>query len=171
AGSRDGMPVPVLLRNNGGIAMAIEDNGLSGTFKPVIVWTSLADNWRSGAVNANSPRRWSALQPPLPPAVYGGAPYLRQMPSGATILAYQQGDTGNLDLARMVVGVGDAQARNFSTLSHPFPHSPGKSQLWNALFVKNRNTITAISQTSINGIGGIWSIDGRLVRQATPVAR
>lgn len=171
AGSRDGMPVPVVLREDQGIAMAIEDNGLSGNFKPVVVWTSAKDNWRSGVIDAKSRRRWSALQSPLPASVYAGAPYLRQMPSGDTILSFQQSDNGDLQFARMVVGIGDAQARNFGNLSYPFPHTPGKSQLWNSLFVKNNDTITAISQTEINGVSGIWSIDGRLVREAAAATR
>ena len=47
AGSRDGMPVPVYLHDDKGIAVAIEDPGLDGTFKPVIVHTSVDDNWHS----------------------------------------------------------------------------------------------------------------------------
>lgn len=165
AGSRDGMPVPIVLRDGQGIAMAIEDNGLNGNFKPVVVWTSLKDNWRSGVVDAKSSRRWSALQTPLAAPVYAGAPYLRQMPSGETILSFQQSDNGDLNRARMIVCIGDAQARNFTHPTQPFPATPGASQLWNALFVKNPDTITAISQTTMNGVRGIWSIDGKLVRQ------
>lgn len=171
AGSRDGMPVPIVLRDGQGIAMAIEDNGMSGNFKPVIVWTSAKDNWRSGVVDAKSTRRWSALQSRLPSSVYDGAPYLRQMASGETILSFQRSDNGDLKFARMVVATGDAQARHFRNLSHPFPHTAGKSQLWNSLFVKNKDTITAISQTEINGVSGIWSIDGRMVREAASITR
>ena len=165
AGSRDGMPVPIVLSNGAGIAMAIEDNGLSGNFKPVIVATTTQDNWRSGAVDGKSSRRWSALQTPLAPSIYAGAPYIRQMPTGETILSFQQSGNGDLNKARMVVCIGDERARNFAGASEPFPVTPDASQLWNSLFVKNRDTITAISQTTIKGVRGVWSIDGKLVRK------
>ena len=61
AGSRDGMPVPVRLQQDKGLALAIEDNGLNGAFKPVIIHTTMQDNWKSGTVLADSPNRWSAL--------------------------------------------------------------------------------------------------------------
>ncbi len=168
-GSRDGMPVPIVLHNPEGtalgVAVAIEDNGLSGTFKPVIVWTPLNDLWRSGAVGADSPNRWGALATPLPPSAYAGAPYLRQMPSGETILAFQEDDDGDIHRARILVGVGDASARNFEGLSFPFPPTPNKNQLWPALFVKDAQTITVLCETVINGTYGLWSIDGRLVHE------
>ncbi len=162
AGSRDGMPVPLVLRKGRGIVVAIEDNGLSGTFKPVIISTSMTDSWRSGAVDGKSAHRWSALQTPLAPQVYAGAPYLRQMPSGQTILAFQQSDDGDIDHARVVVGVGDGWARNFAGASFPFPQQSGTRQLWPALFVKNKRTLTVLCETRINGHFGVWSIDGEL---------
>ncbi len=162
-GFRDGMPVPLVLQNGRGIAVAIEDNGLSGNFKPAIVFTSLADNWRAGVVPGQSARRWSALRAPLAPPVYAGAPYLRQMPGGETLLSFQQSDSGDLKTARMVVCVGDAHARNFDNPTHPFPPGAAAAQLWNALFVKGRRTVSAISTTAFNGVWGVWSVDGRLV--------
>jgi len=165
AGFRDGMPVPLLLEGGRGIALAIEDNGLSGNFKPVIIFTPLEDNWRSGCVGGDSPRRWSALATPLPPPVYAGAPYLRRLPSGETLLSFQQSDSGDLMKdTRMVVCIGDAGARHFARPSHPFPQAPGIGQLWNSLFVKDARTVTALSTTTINGTGGLWSMDGHLRR-------
>ena len=164
AGSRDGMPVPVVLRDNAGVALAIEDNGLSGTFKPGIVFSDLATGWRGGPVRADSPRRWGALAVPLPPAVYAGAPYLRQMPGGETVLSFQQGDDpNNLRSARMAVSLGDRNARNFGVPSFPFPPTPGRGQLWNSLFVKDAQTITAVTSAFLNGQGGVWTMDGRVV--------
>ncbi len=162
AGSRDGMPTPLVLRHGRGIVVAIEDPGLSGTFKPVIVSTSMKDNWRSGVVDGKSARRWSALQTPLSPQVYAGAPYLQQMPSGQTVLAFQQSDDGDINHARIVVCVGDQWARNFAGASSPFPTQAGARQLWPSLFVKNKRTVTAICEARINGHFGVWSIDGQL---------
>lgn len=166
-GRRDGMPVPLLLDWPHGIAVAIEDNGLSGTFKPVIVRTDPEDNWQSGHVDGNSGRRWSALEVPLAPAVYGGAPYLRRFASGETVLSIQSGEgraRGNtLDFSRMAVYVGDGEARHFTNRSFPFDVVENANGLWNSLFIKDATTVTAISGTTVNGVRGLWAIDGRLV--------
>lgn len=164
---RDGMPVPLVLQGGNGIALAIEDNGLAGTFKPVIIYSSLEDNWRSGFIGGSSERRWSALEVPLAESVYGGAPYLRQFPSGETVLSIQSGEgrqRGNvLDFSRMAVYIGDSDARNFTNRSFPFHVPDDANGLWNSLFVKNANTVTAISGTTVDGVRGLWAIDGRLV--------
>jgi len=166
-GRRDGMPVPLLLDWPNGIAVAIEDNGLSGAFKPVIVRTAPEDNWQSGHVDGSSEQRWQALEVPLAAAVYGGAPYLRQFPSGETVLSIQSGEgraRGNtLDFSRMAVYIGDSEARRFRNRSFPFDVAENANGLWNSLFIKNATTVTAISGTVVNGVRGLWAIDGRLV--------
>jgi len=163
---RDGMPVPQLLAGGRGIAVSIEDNGLSGErFKPVILRTTLADNWRSGVVGGDSPHRWGALAEPLEPQWYGGGPFLRQLPSGETLLSYQESADGTMDRCRMAVCVGDKDAKNFTNKTYPIPLGPVQNQAWNALFVKDARTVTAISTATINGVRGIWAIDGRVVRQ------
>ena len=159
AGHRDGMPVPLVLQN-GKTVMAIEDNGLSGTFKPVIIAP------QNGApVGATSQYRWSALQTPLASYVYAGAPYLAQMPDGTTILSAQVGYDGALKNARMAVWVGDSDARNFGDVSFPFydfNQISGKNGLWNALWPKDAHTVSALSNTSIGGVFGVWCISGRV---------
>ena len=164
-GARDGMPVPLILKKGKGIAMAIEDSGLSGNFKPAIVLTSMKDNWHSGVRIPDGTNRWSALRT-LPEAVVSAsAPYLRQMPSGETLLSFQRSETGEMAKAYMVVCIGDEWARNFDAPSRPFPVTEGKAQLWNSLFVKNKKTVTALSEATINGVFGIWSIEGTLSRK------
>lgn len=158
--SRDGMPVPVLDRNGRTIVMAIEDNGLSGTFKPVI--EASANGWRDGPVEGGSPRRWGALIPPLPPSTYAGAPYLRQLPGGEFALSFQKSDSGNMQESRMAVAIGTNRARGFSDISFPFRSDGGTPQLWNSLFVKSPGTLTAVSETSQHGIHGIWAVDGSI---------
>lgn len=155
---RDGMPVPLLLADGRTIALAIEDDGLSGAFKPVIVTTS--DEWRSGAVLGDGPRRWSALALPLPETTYAGAPYLCRMADGTIVLSYQESAAGSLEASRMVVCIGNQQARAFTARSLPFPD--GQPQLWNALFAKGPKTVTAISTATIGGRQGIWTVDGTL---------
>ena len=163
AGHRDGMPVPVLLAD-GGVAVAIEDNGLSGSFKPVILYTSRADAWRSGTVTGASAARESALAEPLPAQTYAGAPYLRQMPGGETILSFQRSDDGTMAHSRIVVAVGDSRARKFAGLTEPFPPTPGAAQLWASLFVKDDRTVLALATVTLEGVRGVWSVEGRLHR-------
>jgi len=175
AGHRDGMPVPVLLAGAKGIAVAIEDNGIAGTFKPAIVHTTPAENWGQAFAGGESERRWAALQVQLPDAVYAGAPYLRQFPGGETVLSVQSGEgrlnQGTLRNSQMVVYLGNPEARNFHAGSVPFPVAPEASGLWNALFIKDETTVTAISGTVINGVRGLWAIDGRLERGAVTERR
>jgi hypothetical protein len=161
-GHRDGMPVPLVLRRGRGIVVAIEDNGLRGRMKPAIIHTSVKSNWRGGVVGGDSPRRWSALKRPLPPKIAAAAPYIRQFPSGETVLSCQSDEGGGP--LRMVVYVGDASARDFAGKTVPFPTDAGKPGLWNALFIKGPRTVTAISGTTIRGMAGVWAIDGELVR-------
>ena len=162
-GSRDGMPVPVVSRDGKSICLAIEDNGLSGTFKPVIVFSRIAENgWSDGSVDGGSRRRWSALAEPLPESTYAGAPYLRQFPDGRYVISFQMASSGKMEDSRMAVSLGNDKAKKFGEPSFPFPGKTGKAQLWNSLFIKSAKTITAVSETTINGKSGIWAIDGTL---------
>lgn len=155
AGHRDGMPVPIILRGGKEIVMAIEDNGLNGNFKPSIV---------SMPVTGGPSQRWGALRTPLPDSTYAGAPYLRQMPSGETVLSAQVSPDGDLGHAQMVVYVGSDRARDFGSPSMPFSLPPETAGLWNSLFVKDGSTITALSSTTVRGVRGLWSIDGHMHR-------
>jgi len=157
-GHRDGMPVPLVLAKGKGIAVAIEDNGYGAAFQPVIVHTSLRDNWNQPCAGASSPRRWRALRRPLR-ASWTGAPYIRQMPSGETVLSFQSNE--GRKKPQMVVFVGDENARGFDGRSVPFQVSPDEGGWWNSLFVKNDSTITAVSACN----GGIWAIDGRITNR------
>ena len=158
---RDGMPVPLVLRDNKGVVVAIEDNGVNGRFKPVLLHTSLADNWRDIPINGGSSRRYSALKTPLPDDVYAGAPYLCQLPSGMTVLSVQSTADGRTQ-PQMVVYLGDNEAKSFGDKSIPFPSPPSVSALWNSLFVKGSNTVTAISTTRIGDVQGLWAVDGHV---------
>ncbi|MCP5533611.1 MAG: exo-alpha-sialidase [Akkermansiaceae bacterium] len=160
-GSRDGMPVPLLVPRSKGIVVAIEDNGLRGTFKPVIVASSWArGGWSDGPVGGDSPRRWPALEDPLPTRAYAGAPYLCRLGDDVTVLSFQLADNGRMEDSRMVVCLGNGRARDFGKTTHPFPE--GERQLWNSLFTKDGSTVTAVSEATIDGVRGIWTVDGKL---------
>lgn len=162
-GHRDGMPVPLVLNGKKGIAVAIEDNGLAGpAFKPAIVHTALHNKWADSPVGPGSPNRWPALADPLPPRVNAAAPYLCQFPTGETLLSFQMTDDSRRQ-PHMVVAVGDDRAKNFDQLSVPFNVGPETACLWNSLFIKSGTIVTAVSHTTINGILGLWAVDGVLI--------
>lgn len=180
-GKRDGMPVPVVFYSGytHNLVMSIEDDGINGAFKPVIIlldddvdcWVDGDGKRHSSAVSDSdnfrhaqpkSTGRWSALAEPLPAAAYAGAPYLCQMPNdmGTTILSAQYSPDGNDRKARMAVWVGDSSAHNFTRMSLPFGEENQSSGLWNSVWPKNANTVNALSSTTIDGVFGLWSIDG-----------
>lgn len=155
AGARDGMPVPLILQNGKGIVVAIEDNGYTKMFLPAFVHTTMERNWKQGPATGASPRRWLAVKKPMS-VEWGGAPYIRQMPSGETVLSFQS-SVGRKH-PQMVVYVGDEDARSFEGRTVPFDVPAEEGGWWNSLFVKDADTITAVSQCN----GGIWAIDGRI---------
>jgi hypothetical protein len=167
AGSRDGMPAPLLLQNGRDIVFAIEDNGFRN-FKPYLIHSTIGQNW-SQPVTGTSADRWYALAEPVPDTLYAGAPYLRQLPTGETLLSYQgtENRINRLANAEMKVVVGDSQARNFSQKSVPFLIPAGKSGLWNSLSILADSTIIALTSTNGYSTGGeveVWMIKGRLTR-------
>lgn len=72
---------------------------------------------------------------------------------------------GEMETALMIVYIGNGDARDFASPSEPFPAKERAAQLWDSLFVKNADTVIAVSETSIGGQPGIWSVEGKLARQ------
>lgn len=97
SGARDGMPVPIYLLNDKGIVLAIEDNGINGAFKPVIISTSVEDKWSSGTVLGTSTKRKHALRvdQQLETNIYAGAPYIIQLSNKQTLLCIQSSEERN----------------------------------------------------------------------------
>lgn len=160
AGHRDGMPSPILLKDQSSIVVAIEDNGWGGIddFFPTTVRCSLDENWGNNYfVDANSPNRQKAHNIT---EAKGGAPYLRVLPWGETVLSwqskYKHGDNYN-----MVTAVGDANAENFKALSNPFNISSNESAMWNSVAVIDTGIVVAVA--SINK--GIEMIKGYPMQQ------
>lgn len=165
-GHRDGMPVPIMLKGSKEILFSIEDNA-NGQFKPAIIRNSLTQNWQK-PVGADDAERNFALVPQLPDTVYAGAPYLRQLKSGATILSYQStlGRGRNGDLAYMQVALGDKNARNFKDVEIPFEIPANKHGLWNSLCILNDDTIIAITSTNaFSNSTAVWMIKGKLIKR------
>ncbi|SDE99611.1 BNR repeat-like domain-containing protein [Mucilaginibacter pineti] len=165
-GHRDGMPIPIILKGKKEIAFSIEDNA-GGQFKPSIIRNSFAQNWQK-TVGANDAGRTYALTPKLPDTIYAGAPFLRQLHSGETILSYQStmGRGHNWEQACMQVTVGNSNAENFISVPTPFNVPVGKHGLWNSLCVLNDDTIIALTSTNAYGdSNAVWMIKGRLVKK------
>jgi hypothetical protein len=164
--SRDGMPVPVLLNNGKEIVYAIEDNGFKN-FKPYIIRSTVDKSWPK-TVGANDANRTYALANKIQDSIYAGAPYLRQLKTGETILSYQgtEGRMNDMNHSEMKVVIGDDHAMNFSRKTVPFKLAPEKSGLWNSLSVLDDNTVVALTSTNnySAGRGGeVWMIEGHVI--------
>ncbi len=172
--SRDGMPVPVYLKNRKGIAVAIEDPGFMGRFKPMIVHTDADDNWASGQVDGGSKHRWpifGSSSEYLASDVYCGQPYVIQLNTGETIYSAASGEDRDPITSdthgRMAVYVGDDNAKNFIARSFPFPFATnsGARAIWNSIMQYNDSTLLAVCtvEGSVSK-SGIWTSEGIIMR-------
>lgn len=168
AGKRDGMAVPIYLPHSGEIAMAIEDNGVRGSFKPVIIRTR--NNWSDGFVMGNDERREEALAArcSVDDSVYAGAPYLIRLGKKHTLLSIQstEGRKGRgHKFANMQVYVGNRNARHFCNRSTPLPHlNENGSALWNSLAQIDEKRVVAVMTVRgmEGGKNGIWTAIGEI---------
>ena len=170
-GRRDGMPVPIYLPHSGEIAMAIEDNGIRGRFKPVIVRTKA--NWKEGYVRGDDERREEALSPrwAVNEDIYAGAPYLIRLGEKHTLLSIQstEGRQGHdHKFANMQVYVGDKNARNFRKRTTPLPQlGENGHALWNSLAqIDDKHVIAVMSVGGVErGKNGVWTVVGEIVER------
>lgn len=151
AGRRDGMPSAVIL-NDGNIAMAYEDNGwpgFEGSFLPTISVCPLDTDWHDYWTDADSPNRWKACDYDfVNQGLRGGAPCLRVLPWGETVLSHQS-DYGNDDgRFNMYVYVGDEHAKGFKAACAPFSPGQGEEALWNSLAVVDTGVVVAVAPIS-----------------------
>lgn len=150
AGYRDGMPVPVLLKDGRTIVVAIEDNGWPGygDFFPTTVRCDIDKNWKRFCVGGDSENRDKTLDLDYCQLIKGGAPYIRVMPSGETIISWQSiynhGGTHT-----MYTAVGNSDARGFKAVSTPFVTSATDRVMWNSLAVIGDGAVVAVG--SVNG--------------------
>ncbi len=163
AGKRDGMPAPLVLANNGGIAFAIEPVGQS--FGPDIVWSSTTDRWNYPAYGtyANG-HRW------IGPAdgVVGRAPSLTQISTGETVLSFMASDgrsTGgdfkkNVQLAYMT----DQHLKNFRRINDPWPGLPdNEGTYYSSLFIKDASHLVLVTtRNRPDGHSEVWWKEGQI---------
>jgi hypothetical protein len=158
---RDGMPVPVLLQGNRGVAFAIET--VNSPVSPFIIYRHLAQPWiltTSGFYN--NTYRWLVGNF----SGHGGGPYLLQLPTGEVALSvhvYKGGDWHQNNY--MQVMLGNSSAKTFSQLTTPWGTLPvNESAVNNSLFLKDTETIVAVSSRNFtDGSGGIYWLEGKIV--------
>jgi hypothetical protein len=170
SGYRDGMPVPLQLKDTEEIIFAIEDNGIDGKeFKPAIIRS--ATQWKNAPVLATSTDREYAMDHDarIPADKYAGAPYIRQVASGEVILSYQSNEFRKdfqWDRSDMVVAIGSSEGRTFNRKSIPFYTTDAtKTTLWNSLCIENDSTVIALSSTNIYGKTAVWMIKGYILHE------
>lgn len=164
-GKRDGMPVPLLLKDGKDILISIEDNAIN-TFKPYVLRNSLLENW-AVTIGAESANRNYALADRIGDELYAGAPFIRQLRTGETLLSYQgtEDRTNDLNFADMKVVIGDERGQNFKSKSVPFLIPNNKSCLWNSLTVLNDGSVLAITSTNAYANATeVWMIKGTVIK-------
>lgn len=151
---RDGMPVPVLIGDS--IIVTVEDNGWPGadSFVPVTLRCPLETDWKGITIGANSPNRSQVIDYNWCPLAYGGAPYIRVLPWGETVLSRQSyHESGNYDIMNMYVYVGNKNARGFKSMTQPFPDNKytGISVEWNSIAVIDTGIVCALGGVGAKG--------------------
>lgn len=166
AGQRDGMPSPILLKNQNEIVFSIEDNGTNNQFKPYTIRNSITENWQQ-TVDGNSNNRNYALEEVLNNTIYAGATDLAQLSTGEVLMSYQGTEnraTNDINNADMKVVIGSADAKNFNRKSTPFILSNGKSALWNSITVLDDDTVIALTTTNqFSNSSQVWMIKGHII--------
>ena len=112
-----------------------------GDFVPTTVRTSLSNNWKT-YVSGSSSLRNRSVNHSYCPVAKGGAPYLRVLPNGETVLSHQS-TYGEGDNMKMYVYVGNKQAKDFKAMSRPF-YQGGKGCWWNSLAVIDTGIVVAV---------------------------
>jgi hypothetical protein len=147
SGRRDGMPVPLVLKDNKGIVFAVE--AVENERSPEIIWSSMKANWNyKEEGNIQNGRRWHGSVDP----VWGGGPGLVQLSTGETLIVMQTEAGRNIDRYKgwkknsVVVMVGNSLAKNFRDISFPYPDMPiNEGRYFCSLFLKNDSTVVLVS--------------------------
>lgn len=118
-GSYDGMPSAVYLKNNNGMAMALEvwSSKYQVDETPVIVYSSNENNWRYKDVTREKGGPGPDRKKQLHKNFRGFGPYMEILPTGEVLVqsnGMYKGQQG------MWVFIGDEKADNFSYASSPY---------------------------------------------------
>ena len=169
-GRRDGMPVPIVLKDGKGIIFPIEV--VNDEKSPHVVWSSIENRWNYPDVaTIQNGRRWYAGIDPI----WGGAPSIVQLSTGETILAMQTEGGRSIDRYRnwkrntMLVMVGNSVAKNFRHISRPWPNLPeDQGAYFSSLFLKNDSTMVLITtRTFPDRNTAVYWMEGKVTRERT----
>lgn len=172
AGYRDGMPVATLL--NGMIYLAIEENGPgSKSFRPKIVCSSVADNWKT-VVTGGSDYRFNPMKTAFnSDKVYAGAPYIIHT-DNYIVLSYQSSEgsasmgTQYATMELAFCAVNEMRSGKFSGLMRdtvrPFDVDQTKSHaLWGSLCCIGGDSIIAVTEWD----SAVWIRRGKITTVAS----
>ncbi|MEQ8471792.1 MAG: sialidase family protein [Marinoscillum sp.] len=163
SGHRDGMPVPVVLKDRKGLAFVIESVGNADG--PWVLHSDLMNRFKE---ESEITRRLAA---PKSLVGFGGGPYLAQLPTGETILSLH--DTGGRSIGSnwmkntMYVLIGNEQAKNFEKVSYPFPDLPSEEgAFFNSVCVLDENTVIALASRNFeDGHNEVHWATGTVIRE------
>jgi hypothetical protein len=165
AGMRDGMPTPLVLKDNKGIVFPIES--VNNTKSPWVVWSSTDAKWNyKSTATAENGRRWLAT----PQNIWGGAPFIIQLLTGETLLSVQ--DAGGRSIGSdwkkntMLVLAGNSVAKNFTNISIAWPNLPvNEGAYYSSLFLKDNSTVVAVTTRNFSdGHSEIYWKEGQISR-------
>lgn len=164
-GYRDGMPTPLLLKDNKGIVFPIES--VNNTKSPWVLWSSTDARWNySGNGSTQNNRRWLATSD----NVFGGAPYMVQLSTGETLLSFQDGGGRNIGAdwkkSTMLVYRGNTVANGFHRINDPWPNLPvTEGAYYSSMFLKDDNTVDLITTRNFSdGHSEVWLKEGHITR-------
>jgi hypothetical protein len=167
-GRRDGMPVPLVLKDNKGIVFAVE--AVENERSPEIIWSSMKANWDyKEPGNIQNGRRWHGSVDP----VWGGGPGLVQLSTGETLIVMQTEAGRKIDRYKgwkknsVVVMAGNSLAKNFRDISFPYPDMPiNEGRYFCSLFLKNDSTVVLVSTKNFpNTRSAIFWKEGHISRK------
>lgn len=165
SGNRDGMPTPLLLKDNKGIVFPVES--VNNSKSPFILWSSVDARWNyNSSGTAENSRRWLATND----GIFGGAPFMVQLNTGETLLSVQDPGGRNIGSdwkkSTMLIYQGNSVAKNMSRVSDPWPNLPtGEGAYYSSMFLKDENTVVLVTTRNFSdGHSEIYWKEGHITR-------
>jgi hypothetical protein len=162
-GMRDGMPTPVILKDNKGMLFTIES--IRDNKSPYVIWSSMAARWNYQTLgSAANGRRWLATAE----NIFGAAPHIIQLPTGETLISFQADDgrgVSDFHKQTMLVYRANSLAKNAVRISDPWLNLPtNEGSYYSMLFLKDAQHVVLVTTRSMaDGHSEVWWKEGRLV--------
>lgn len=162
-GMRDGMPTPLILKDNKGLVFTIES--IDNSKSPYVIWSSMDALWNYSAPGSTTnKRRWLATAD----NVFGAAPHIIQLNTGETLVSFQANDGRAVDdwrRATMLVYRGNSMAGACRRINDPWPDLPvDVGAYYSSMFLKENNRIVLVTTRYMpDRHSEVWLKEGRLV--------